>query len=186
MSDEWYFAWEGREFGPYTADQFKGLAAIGRLQPTDLVWVPGMTAPVAASRVKNLFAALPVHAVAVETPVEPADSASLAEAVPPPVTVEAPSEPVPVALPKPPAAPPPTVKPPFVPKKKTGRATAGPGAVIVSQDGERVQYKKKCTKCGYEEQTRHSLMIRNGVTRSPLFCPNCRKSQPVEVHCLVH
>jgi hypothetical protein len=76
-----------------------------------------------------------------------------------------------------PAPKPPVQQPP--PRK--GRATAVRGAVIVSQDGTTVYFRKKCSQCGHEETGRSRLPIRNGVTRAGYFCPKCRKLRPVEI-----
>lgn len=177
MVDEWYFAWGEHEFGPYSADQLRALAASGRLQPADVVWAAGTTARVSAIRVKNLFR--PAIGAPRDTEVQAAQvagSTPVEEVAPP----EAPTAPPPVQ--DPPARPAPAVV-----HKKKGRATAGPGVVIVSQDGERAQYKKKCVTCGFEDTARHSLAIRNGVTRAPFFCPKCRKTHSLEIHCtLIH
>jgi hypothetical protein len=72
---------------------------------------------------------------------------------------------------------------PSSPKKlvKKGRATAVKGAILISQDGEVVQYRKKCLKCGYENTTRSSMPIRNVVSTASFFCPKCRKSGAVVI-----
>jgi hypothetical protein len=62
---------------------------------------------------------------------------------------------------------------------KKGRATAVRGAVLISQDGETVHYRKKCLKCGYEDATRSSMRIRNIVSTGRFFFPKCRKSGEV-------
>jgi hypothetical protein len=67
------------------------------------------------------------------------------------------------------------------PPPRKGRATAVRGAVIVSQDGTTVYFRKKCSQCGHEETGRSRLPIRNGVTRAGYFCPKCRKLRPVEI-----
>jgi len=58
---------------------------------------------------------------------------------------------------------------------RKGRAIAVKGAVIISQDGGIVQYRKKCIKCAYEDACRIRMPIRNGVSRERFFCPKCRK-----------
>jgi len=188
MSDQWYFAWGEREFGPYTADELKALAASGRLQPADEVWTKGMAGRVSATRVKNLFQVPEArhHDTEFNTAPAPASIAAAEQATEPEPAEEAeqPQEEATIA-----SAPPPPqahVRPPAAPHKKKARATAGQGAVIVSQDGERVQYRKKCMKCGFEEASRHSMEIRNGTARSPFFCPKCRKNQTVEITGMVH
>jgi hypothetical protein len=77
----------------------------------------------------------------------------------------------------PPAKP---LKPAQAPAKK-GHASALRGAVIISQDGDRVSFRKKCTKCGHEDASKSAMPIRNGVTRQSYFCPKCRKLVPVEI-----
>jgi hypothetical protein len=57
MSSKWHFEWDGKTFGPFSSTQFKELAAIGRLQPTDMVWKEGASKRVRASQVQGLFAA---------------------------------------------------------------------------------------------------------------------------------
>src|SRR5689334_7954791 len=55
MADQWYFAWDNQKFGPFSAAQLKELAALGRLQPKDLVWKNDIERGVAADKVKHLF-----------------------------------------------------------------------------------------------------------------------------------
>jgi hypothetical protein len=57
MSSKWYFEWDGKTFGPYSSAQFRQLAAIGRLQPTDIVWKEGASRRVRGSQVHGLFPA---------------------------------------------------------------------------------------------------------------------------------
>jgi hypothetical protein len=64
---------------------------------------------------------------------------------------------------------------------KKGRALGGNGAIIVSQDGFTVYFRKKCTKCGYEDLSKSRMPIRSGTTRTGFFCPKCRKLRPVEI-----
>jgi hypothetical protein len=49
------------------------------------------------------------------------------------------------------------------------RATAGPGAVIVVQDGVNVKYRKKCTTCGNADASWNTMPIRNGLMRAAFF-----------------
>jgi hypothetical protein len=62
------------------------------------------------------------------------------------------------------------------------RAIGLKGAVILSQDGVRVQYRKKCSDCGHEDTCRSSMAIGNGITRSHFYCTRCRKNRMVEIH----
>lgn len=54
---EWYFAKDDEPFGPVSTADLKQLAAVGLLQPTDLVWKNGMQAWQPASKLKGLPAA---------------------------------------------------------------------------------------------------------------------------------
>jgi hypothetical protein len=67
------------------------------------------------------------------------------------------------------------------PQPKKGRALGGNGAIIVSQDGFTVYFRKKCTKCGYEDLSKSRMPIRSGTTRTGFFCPKCRKLRQVEI-----
>ncbi len=64
---------------------------------------------------------------------------------------------------------------------RQGRATGVRGAVIISQDGEMVRYRKKCSRCGYEDVCRSTMKITQGVTRENFFCPKCRKMGEVVI-----
>lgn len=55
MADQWYFEWQNKTFGPYSAAQLKKLAFLGRLQPTDAVWKEDRRKAVRANRIKNLY-----------------------------------------------------------------------------------------------------------------------------------
>jgi hypothetical protein len=54
MAEEWFYAHEGKEFGPFTTSQLKRLGASGQILPTDLVWKSGMAKRVPARAVKGL------------------------------------------------------------------------------------------------------------------------------------
>jgi hypothetical protein len=66
-------------------------------------------------------------------------------------------------------------------KPRMRRAVAVQGAVLVSQDGYSVHYRKKCSQCGFEDNCRSSMLISTGITRSHFFCPKCRKSREVQI-----
>jgi hypothetical protein len=66
---------------------------------------------------------------------------------------------------------------------RKGRAVGARGAIIVSQDGFRVSFRKKCVQCGHEDASKSGMPIRNGTTRVSFFCPKCRKLRPVEIQC---
>jgi hypothetical protein len=64
---------------------------------------------------------------------------------------------------------------------KKRRAVAVSGAVILSQDGTSVNYKKRCRKCGHEDATRSSMPISIGITRASFFCRKCKHLREVEI-----
>jgi hypothetical protein len=79
------------------------------------------------------------------------------------------------------ASPPPIqprAKPPAVRMK---RAIAEGGAIILSQDGERVRFRKKCVRCGFEDACNSVMRIMPGVNRQLFFCPKCRKQVGVAI-----
>jgi hypothetical protein len=55
MADQWYFARDGTNFGPFSAAQLKTLAAGQQLGPRDTVWKGGGERRTVASKVKGLF-----------------------------------------------------------------------------------------------------------------------------------
>lgn len=58
MRDEkkiWWYASDGQEFGPYTAQELESFARSGRLTPADLIWREGLEKWLRASSVKGLF-----------------------------------------------------------------------------------------------------------------------------------
>jgi GYF domain 2 len=71
-----------------------------------------------------------------------------------------------------PAAERPRAKPPAV---KVKRAIVECGAIIVSQDGERVRFRKKCVRCSFEESCNTVMRLMPGLNRQSFFCPKCRK-----------
>ena len=176
MSDQFFVDRDGKRFGPFSALKLKELASSGQIYLTDSVWKQGMERPILASRVKNLFPAPP-------PPLPPAD-------IPPPIPpVVEETQPVPAAepqtvqpIPVPPATPARSLHP--EPARKR-RATAQKGAVLISQDGATVYYRKKCVQCGHEDTSRSCMPIIPGLNRSHFFCPRCRKSREVVIQGLV-
>jgi hypothetical protein len=67
-------------------------------------------------------------------------------------------------------------------RPRVRRAIAGNGAVLISQDGSNVHYRKKCCQCGFEDTCRSTMLISIGTTRSHFFCPKCRKTREVQIH----
>jgi hypothetical protein len=71
-------------------------------------------------------------------------------------------------------------RPPAEPARKW-RAVARNGAIILSQDGATVRYRKKCSQCGFEDRCRSSMHIDPGVRRIRFYCPKCRKSREIQI-----
>jgi hypothetical protein len=194
MANKWYFARDGKTHGPYSAEQLRGLAAGGQLQPRDAVWKEGMENRVLAAKVKDLFTAAQLH--------PPAPPAPAADATPPPSpraaeeTDPTPEEPPdamgPVALvetapapaPPAPAAPAParTERPPPQQHANKRRVLGVKGGALISQDGTTVRFRKKCQFCGRDDPGVTSLAIPPGFLRVNFFCPKCKKAQQIEVH----
>jgi hypothetical protein len=171
MADVWFYSHDGIRIGPCSARQLQETAAAGGLVPTDTVWKEGTEKGALAGKVKNLFASTAGADLPAAAPAEPIPPASAPE---PP----APAEPVAEAAPEKRRQAPPAEKP------KTGRALAGRGAIVVSQDGVRVSFRKTCIVCKFEDTCRHNVLIRQGKMSVPFFCPKCRKSRPVELQCM--
>ncbi len=186
MPDQWFYKHDAEKLGPFSSAQLLELATAGKIKPTDTVWKAGIDTGVPAAKVRRLFPTAPdeaAPAAKVDTPPPPPVPAPAAP--PPPVaapsaaSTSAPggrSEP----LSKETAPPAGSIGTPKVQTRK-GRATAGPGAVIVSQDGTMVQYIKKCIKCGHADASKSRMPIKHGTTRVGFYCPKCRKLRPVEI-----
>jgi hypothetical protein len=193
MADRWYYAHGTTRQGPFSDRELAGLAAGGQILPTDTIWKEGIERGVLARRVKNLFSLAPAvnPDLALLAVLAAPRSPELATATEPdeiPEEVYAPAAPAPDGFPEDiglvpeasaPAPPPPPAPPPK--RVRVGRAVGGKGALIVGQDGTYVKYRKKCTTCGFEESTRNTLKITNGVTRIGFYCRKCRKQRGVEI-----
>ena len=168
MTGQYFFAHGETEHGPYSADQMRSLATDGKIEPTDFVWQHGMTRRFAASRVQHLFEDAPDSADSDETDVATAEAEAplqAAEEKPADAIAERPVE-----------------KPMRVPEKERPRRVVTiKGGVLVSQDGKHVQFRKKCTVCGYEEQGRTTQVIRPGAMKMAFFCRKCRKGRSTEM-----
>jgi hypothetical protein len=197
MADQWYFEWDNKEFGPFSATQLKELAVLGRLQPGDAVWKEAKSKAVRADRIKNLFRD-PAEQLPAQGPgavpgsmLEPNAASPVAASVLAPNAQQG-LEPalesssilttVTDLKPKDPVKSHSQAAPPKKPITR-GRAIAVKGVVIISQNGEIVQYKKKCTTCGFEEASRRTLPIKPGFTRDGLFCPKCSKRVETLIQC---
>jgi hypothetical protein len=195
VSDQWYYAWRGEKLGPYSGQQLQDLAQAGKIQPTDTIWQEGTTPGVLATRVRNLFAAETADEASQRSAIAAAQTLSARARAPAILSPDLPSPVIPARTPAiaPELAPaeaeknaelvatPPVTPPDAQPKFKRGQASAIRGAIVVSQDGTSVQYRKKCTKCGHEDASKNRMPIRNGITRVTFFCPKCRKMMPVEI-----
>jgi hypothetical protein len=201
MADQYYFSHDGNPFGPFSATQLRGMAAGGRIGPTDLVWKEGTGQKVAAARVKNLFAV----GEAVAAPQPPRDAAPARETPSDPQTpataiqgtafgrdpeVELVKEAAATSPPEPPREqadrqPPPRPayeearREPEKPRPK--RVVSIRGGILTGQDGVRVQFRKKCETCGHEDNCRSTILIRLGACRVPFFCRKCRRARTVEM-----
>jgi hypothetical protein len=180
MASQWYYTQDGVRQGPCSAKELRALAAAGTIRPTDTVWMEGVAQGALASNVKNLFPAVAAAAAAAAVTAEVPPPAPASEAVPEPVAEPAAAAPPAREAESPFHEKPVQVAPPPA-KPKQGRATAVQGCVVVSQDGSRVHYRKKCTVCGHEDHCRSSMPIRNGMTRLVYYCPECRKARPIVI-----
>ena len=211
MADQWYFAWGQNKLGPYTSAEMRVLAASGRLQPQDTVWKEGVDAGVAASRIKNLFHGRDVGSTRTDVSVPPPRELTVKHEAPPsptpddalPIDESIPSDadlslaeflngeplhkddseqgpetPSPATLPVETQS---LADSRLKEKDRKGIVISASGAIVVSQDGRTVQFRKKCRKCGHEDTTRSTLPIRNGTTRGIFFCPKCKKPSDVEI-----
>lgn len=55
MNAEWHITRQGKQYGPFTEEKLRELAATKRLSPDDLIWRQGMAQWVAAGTHKSLF-----------------------------------------------------------------------------------------------------------------------------------
>jgi GYF domain 2 len=190
MAEQYYFARDNAQFGPFTAAQMRDLAAKGRIQPTDSVWLEGTERKILAAQVKNLFAApAPQAGPSAAGPSEGDAAAEQPQAAPPREAAEAGEPATPFVAPAPERARPPaaettgtlTDRPAFPPKARPKRVVSIRGGILAGQDGEKVQFRKQCEKCGFVEPARTTTTIRVGTFRVPFFCPKCRRGRTVEL-----
>jgi hypothetical protein len=160
MTRQWYYGRGAEITGPVSDRELFALAEGGHILRTDTVWRDEVETGVPASRVKNLFPPDPIASV----PDLEAPAAATHDSPEPAAVAEA----LPAIVP--------------APAKKTGRAVAGKGAVLVGQDGATVKYRGKCETCGREDASWKSIAIPRGTTRASFFCPKCRKRRDVEIH----
>jgi hypothetical protein len=185
MADQWYLSRGGNEYGPYSTEHVLKLKELGRLQPTDLVRKEGMDEGVLAGEVKQLFPEATADVAVEGMDLAPTSAAETQTGVLAPSSPEAAVETV--ASPGTPTAgvekPPPAPTPPSRPKevKRKRRAVAISGAILMGQDGTTVLYRKKCGRCGHEDQVRSSMIIGIGICRATYFCPKCRKPTQIQI-----
>jgi hypothetical protein len=192
MADQWFYAHGGEKQGPFSTGKLQELAATGAILRTDTIFKQGVLKGSLATKVKHLFPPGLATALPVDPTSPPSDGPS---SLPPPAATPSPDEASSAAAPEPQEhkttvdlgrsaltafTVPPSAPPAIKPRKKT--ATAGEGAIIISQDGSSVSYRKKCKKCQYENNSRNTMPIRSGTTRSTFFCPKCKKIQSVAIH----
>lgn len=187
MASTWFYSHAEITFGPYSAQQLKDLATDGQILPMDRIWIEGTEKKVLAKKVKNLFEVVIVGATAPAAVVVPPQEVA---------AIHTPAEPTPVS--PTPAAPETTPEPIAQaatdltkskitpPPVRKGFATRPKGAIIVSQDGATVRYRKKCSTCAQEDTSTSRMTIRNGPMREGFFCPNCRKRREVEIFGSIH
>ncbi len=121
-----------------------------------------------ALKVANARLLLQTANVPTPYPLEPPPKEScVTDAEPTGLTVPAPVQPRP--------------KPPVV---KAKRAVVESGAILVSQDGERVRFRKKCVRCGFEESCNSVMRLMPGVNRQLFFCPKCRKQVGISIRAI--
>jgi hypothetical protein len=75
----------------------------------------------------------------------------------------------------------PVVVPPQPPPPAVRRAVAGPGAVIMGQDGKTVRYMKKCLTCGKEDRNTSTAAIVRGTMKFSFFCSKCCRQRTAEL-----
>jgi len=177
MSDVWFFGRDGNTFGPFSADQLKEQVSDGRLHPQDSVWKEGMTKRVLAAKVQHLFTAAQLSPP--EVPAAPP-----AEPPPDPGPMDIPTEcnliPLDPETPETRAAAE-AAKPKKPPEVRKRRVISVKGAIVLSQDGAMMRFKKKCGKCNHEDTSLTTLQIPSGTARLNYYCPKCRKNHPIEI-----
>jgi hypothetical protein len=207
MAGQYFYARGEQRFGPFSGTRMKELATSGDLVPTDTVWKHGMKKSVRAGRVQDLFptaAAQPrpddtaVTAAKAPSPVaaEPAPADLPEASAAPAETIKAPEptlELVPIEEEQTPQASDDRAdeEEKTIPVQAPNRAAQTPkrkpqahavrGVIIVSQDGVMVHYRKCCTKCGHQANSKNSMPIRNGSTTASFFCPKCKKLRDVVI-----
>jgi hypothetical protein len=210
MSDRWYYAHDDNKVGPFSGRQLLDLAVVGEILRTDTVWKEGIEKGVLATRVQYLFPPARA-VVSTVSPVAPSELAPSSSGLVAPISGDRKPAPAGLSTGKgaeepiarealDPTGPPPADFPddirllpeatapastnqltplPYTAPKR--RAVAVTGAAIVSQDGTRVRFRKKCAACGYEDQSWSTLQITLGSMKTTFCCSKCLKKQGVEM-----
>jgi hypothetical protein len=196
--------WKEGVLNGLPAGKIRGL--FGNNEPTDLITgvveVPVITALLEAPVILSITAPVPrtlerapeVNPEPLEFRLVPIDddTALRAPAIPPEVNIprtpidaqeQSPLEKISMPSPEPkdeqtvvPERP--KAKPAPVRQK---RAVVESGAIIISQDGERVRFRKKCVRCAYEDTNNSVMRLLPGMNRQLFFCPKCRKQVGVAI-----
>jgi len=174
MTPQFLYGRDSAQFGPFSAKRMRELAAAGTLLPGDDVWQEGSTQKHLASKVGNLFVLplLPISAAVLR----PLEADAPAAAVNPFATAETPENQISDLGPAPMRN---RLLPTEVARKK--RIVSIRGGSLMGQDGNTVQFRKKCGTCGWEDSCRSTAVIRTGANRVTYFCRKCRKSRAVEM-----
>jgi hypothetical protein len=175
MADEWYYWHDSEVLGPFSGRLLAGLAAVGEVLPTDIVWKNGVERGVPASTVRHLFRTARVDSAPLGVAAVASPSSDVANDLGGPKSVVSPAEAGEKAQPW-------YCGPATTGSTRKARAVAGKGAIIVGQDGSTVKFRKKCTECGFEDSSWRAIPITRGTTRVTYYCPKCRKSRAVEIH----
>ncbi len=82
MAGIWHFEQDGTSYGPFSAEQLKGMAATGQILQEDTVWKEGLDKRVPARKVQYLFEAAQLNSIAAAH--DPAEVAPLSPRTPAP------------------------------------------------------------------------------------------------------
>ena len=181
MATRYFVARGEQEYGPFTSADLRAMAARGKLQPSDAIWPEGSEQRIPASRVKNLF---PETAPATE-PMQASPGLAADDELSTQDTTHMTADDSADTGTLPADDDPPADKPSYQPKpavkERDKRVVSIKGGIICSQDGKHVQFRGKCTTCGYEAQGRSTLAIRQGPMKVNFFCRKCRRGRIVEM-----
>lgn len=180
MKNQWSYGSGAEISGPVSDTELFDIAANGTVLRTDTIWRNDVESGVSAAKVKNLFPEL----VPIPVSAPPLDSGDLAvvhsvssHSLHPATLDEDDQD---LTTPDAAAADSPSISV-VTPPPRPARASAGTGAIIVSQDGKTVKYRGKCTTCGRDDTSWRTMAIPRG-TRSTFFCPKSRKRREIQIN----